>query len=74
MLGIWHKLKQVQTGLKLLIKKEFQGVDTRVAKQEQLCRLFKNPQGTVPDLQKGEKEAKQQLEKWLKIEESVASS
>ncbi|KAH0717607.1 hypothetical protein KY285_013638 [Solanum tuberosum] len=74
MYGVWQKLKRVKIALKELNIAEYQGVETRIKIYRQqlhdLPNTMRQP-GQSTDILQLEKEVKENLEKWLNIEESI---
>ncbi|KAK6779943.1 hypothetical protein RDI58_022127 [Solanum bulbocastanum] len=74
MMRVWQKLKKVKQGLKFLNKTEFQGVKMRINMLRQklydIQRAMRLP-GQPLNMIETERETKMNLEKWLKVEESI---
>ncbi|XP_049371526.1 uncharacterized protein LOC125836395 [Solanum verrucosum] len=74
MYGVWQKLKRVKIALKELNIAEYQGVETRIKmyrhQLHDLQNIIRQP-GQSTDILQLEKEVKENLEKWLNIEESI---
>ncbi|XP_019258094.1 PREDICTED: uncharacterized protein LOC109236376 [Nicotiana attenuata] len=74
MKDVWEKLKRVKIAMKKLNAEEYNVVGGRIAKcREQLCILqeqMRKP-GQPSTMTLAEKETKLQLEKWLRVEESI---
>ncbi|KAH0639210.1 hypothetical protein KY285_035796 [Solanum tuberosum] len=74
MMRVWQKLKKVKQGLKCLNKIEFQGVEMRIKMFRQqlhdIQRAMRQPREPLSMIET-ERETKMNLEKWLKVEESI---
>ncbi|XP_059306249.1 uncharacterized protein LOC132057642 [Lycium ferocissimum] len=74
MASVWNKLKKVKTALKSLHTTEFRGIETKVQQVRQKLKDIQEKMRyshTASALFTAEKEIRQQLEKWVVVEESI---
>lgn len=74
MKDVWNRLKKVKQAMKELNTKEYNVVGDKIADcRKQLCRMQEQMRslGQLENMVIAEKELKMQLEKWLRVEESI---